>query len=273
MGDDTNGDGVGDDTHSWGYDGAQGKKWHGGSDVGHTSYGGAHRWSTGDVIGCLLDIEKGIVSFTLNGEALGVAFNNVTRSNENKNENKKATYYPACSLEANQSLRINLGQRSFAFDSVVTSENGFVPVWESRPREDDDQDDDDNVKQNVKDEKDNVQEKEEDIQMNQKQEPKKSVKQMAQSKDVAQNQSITEMSKKLAKQINAIATGKGSSKKKIDEIEMLGMEKLKELLQSKQVKCGGDLKERADRWKVVQHLSDDEIPKQLRVKKRRPRKQ
>ena len=215
----------------------------------------------------------GIVSFTLNGEALGVAFNNVTRSNENKNENKKSTYYPACSLEANQSLRINLGQRSFAFDSVVTSENGFVPVWESRPREDDDQDDDDNVKQNGKDEKDNVQEKEEDIQMNQKQEVEKSVKQIAQSKDVAQIQSVTEMSSKLANQINAIATGKGSSKKKIDEIEMLGMEKLKELLQSKQVKCGGDLKERADRWKVVQHLSDDEIPKQLRVKKRRPRKQ
>ena len=214
----------------------------------------------------------GIVSFTLNGEALGVAFNNVTRSNENKNENKKSTYYPACSLEANQSLRINLGQRSFAFDSVVTSENGFVPVWESRPREDDDQDQDDD---NVKDNEEDVQEKEkeEDIQMNQKQEVKKSVKLIAQSKDVAQIQSVTEMSNKLANQINAIATGKGVTKKKIDEIEMLGMEKLKELLQSKQVKCGGDLKERADRWKVVQHLSDDEIPKQLRVKKRRPRKQ
>ena len=56
-----NGDGVGDDSHSWGYDGARRRKWHdGGHDWGL-------RWGDGDTIGVAADLDKRTVSFSLNG--------------------------------------------------------------------------------------------------------------------------------------------------------------------------------------------------------------
>ena len=72
KGDSDNGDGVGDDEHSWAYDGCRQQKWNG--EIPE-DYGAA--WTTGDVVGCLLDLDEGggAVSFTLNGQSLSSAFN------------------------------------------------------------------------------------------------------------------------------------------------------------------------------------------------------
>ena len=55
---------------SWAYDGSQGVKLH----KGPLPYASKTRWKTHDVVGCILDIDAGTISYTLNGTNLGVAF-------------------------------------------------------------------------------------------------------------------------------------------------------------------------------------------------------
>ncbi|VEU40597.1 unnamed protein product [Pseudo-nitzschia multistriata] len=66
------GDGCGDGPSSWAYDGWRRYRWHSMA----TEWG--CRWAEGDVVGCLVDMDEGTVSFTLNGKAeeigMGVAF-------------------------------------------------------------------------------------------------------------------------------------------------------------------------------------------------------
>jgi len=66
------GDGCGDGPSSWAYDGWRRYRWH----ATATEWG--CRWKEGDVIGCLVDMDEHIISFTLNGRAeeigMGVAF-------------------------------------------------------------------------------------------------------------------------------------------------------------------------------------------------------
>lgn len=68
-------DGVGDAAtggKSWAFDGHRQVKWSGGD----TSYP-CDEWKTGDVVGCMLDLAQGVISFSLNGADLGPAFNHV----------------------------------------------------------------------------------------------------------------------------------------------------------------------------------------------------
>ena len=68
------GKGVGDDTNSWAYDGTRSLKWH--NNVS-SSYG--KQWKAGDIIGCALNLNHPTeISFSLNGEWLGTAFENFT---------------------------------------------------------------------------------------------------------------------------------------------------------------------------------------------------
>lgn len=66
------GDGCGDGPSSWAFDGWRRYKWH------STATEWGCRWKEGDVVGCLVDLDEMIVSFTLNGMGnsigMGVAF-------------------------------------------------------------------------------------------------------------------------------------------------------------------------------------------------------
>ena len=68
------GEGVGDCSHSWAYDGWRLLKWNGSS----AEWGA--KWSVGDTVGCALDMENGEMSFFLNGYSqeinMGLAFHN-----------------------------------------------------------------------------------------------------------------------------------------------------------------------------------------------------
>jgi nucleoredoxin len=69
-----NGEGVGDDAFSWGYDGDRQQKWHSGSE----SFGAS--WKKGDVIGFAADMDKKELSFSVNGSfesPNGVAFTGI----------------------------------------------------------------------------------------------------------------------------------------------------------------------------------------------------
>lgn len=66
------GDGCGDGPSSWAYDGWRRYRWH------STATEWGCRWKEGDVVGCMVDMDEKIMSFTLNGQGeeigMGVAF-------------------------------------------------------------------------------------------------------------------------------------------------------------------------------------------------------
>ncbi|CAM9358684.1 unnamed protein product, partial [Hapterophycus canaliculatus] len=72
--------GVGDDEYSWAVDGMRSMKWHGNtspvsSPYAHgVPYGGDWEWGAGDAIGCAVDLDAGVMSFSHNGRHLGQAF-------------------------------------------------------------------------------------------------------------------------------------------------------------------------------------------------------
>merc|ERR1719188_431415 len=65
---------LGDTAEGWGW-GGTGKKSHNNQ---FGDYGGP--FTAGDVIGCIIDIDQGLVSYTKNGQFMGVAFDNVPPS-------------------------------------------------------------------------------------------------------------------------------------------------------------------------------------------------
>ena len=66
------GEGVGDDNHSWGFDGNRICKWGNSTSV---NYG--KEWKHSDVLGCLADLDEKKIEFFLNGESMGMAFENI----------------------------------------------------------------------------------------------------------------------------------------------------------------------------------------------------
>jgi hypothetical protein len=92
------GNGVGDDTHSYGYDGYRAKKWHGRYSTMRTSYG--LKWTEGDIITCAIDMEVGEIKYYRNGEDMGVAFYGVVVSR---------AWYPAISLATGQQCKFQFG--------------------------------------------------------------------------------------------------------------------------------------------------------------------
>ena len=84
------GEGVGDDLHSWSFDGARVRKWHGLDEP----FGRA--WAAGDVVCCALDCDAGRIFFGLNGDyaaPMGAAFEGVDCERE-------GGLFPAASFNA-----------------------------------------------------------------------------------------------------------------------------------------------------------------------------
>ena len=140
KGDSANGDGVGDDNHSWAYDGCRQQKWNG--EVPE-DYGAA--WSAGDVVGCLLDLDSvndkegldaedralfGNVSFTLNGQDLSSAFkislptsslsshssSFITPTSQQLLSTSSApSFYPAAAIEDGEVLAVHVTTASLRY--------------------------------------------------------------------------------------------------------------------------------------------------------------
>uniref|UniRef100_K3WKH0 B30.2/SPRY domain-containing protein n=1 Tax=Globisporangium ultimum (strain ATCC 200006 / CBS 805.95 / DAOM BR144) TaxID=431595 RepID=K3WKH0_GLOUD len=90
------GQGVGDHTNSWGFDGFRCKKWN----ISSSDYG--EPWRADDVVGVLLDTDRMELSFFLNGKFLGVAFSGLPMT-------PSSSMCPAASLNVNQIAQFNFG--------------------------------------------------------------------------------------------------------------------------------------------------------------------
>lgn len=109
------GEGVGDDSHSWAYDGWRKLKWN------HVSSDWGAKWAPGDVIGCLIDMDNCIMSFTLNGFGseigMGLAYENFSCY---------GGLYPCVSFNKHEKLAFNFGYRAFRHPPPV----GYHPYAE-----------------------------------------------------------------------------------------------------------------------------------------------
>jgi Kip1 ubiquitination-promoting complex protein 1 len=106
----TNEEGVGDSPQSYAYDGKRVRKWN----VGQHGYGQA--WEAGDVIGCLIDLDRKVVSFCRNGEDMGPAFENI-------GHRPGVAYFPALSLSMGERSAVNFGRWPMQYPQP-----GFSPV-------------------------------------------------------------------------------------------------------------------------------------------------
>ena len=138
------GNGVGDCSKSWAFDGLRGLFWHGGDEDESEEDGGAvpfvgPTWAAGDVIGCWLRSlgseerkeEKKIdgdhqqqhhslikdrveIGLCVNGEAIGQAI--VVEVDIGL----RGGFFPAISIDAGEIVRVNLGRQGFAYPSGKT---------------------------------------------------------------------------------------------------------------------------------------------------------
>jgi len=96
------GEGVGDDIHSWAYDGWRMYLWH------ELPIEWGARWSTGDVLGCAVDMDARVMRFSLNGfyeeVGMGVGFDQFEYS---------GTLFPCVSFNRNESFQFNFGSTPF----------------------------------------------------------------------------------------------------------------------------------------------------------------
>lgn len=94
--------GVGDDSTSYAYDGWRNVIWH----EKYKEYG--NLWDVGDIIGVCIDLENKTIEYYLNGEKLGVAFDNIQTG-------KNIAYFPGVTLNKGEKCFFNFGQSPFRY--------------------------------------------------------------------------------------------------------------------------------------------------------------
>ena len=97
--------GVGDDKHSFGYDGYRLSCWN----EKENRYGKV--WDYGDIIGVCIDLEKKHVEFFQNGESLGVAIDNIEGGEE-----QIVGYFPGVSFSNYEKCAFNFGAFPFIYN-------------------------------------------------------------------------------------------------------------------------------------------------------------
>jgi hypothetical protein len=94
------GDGCGDGPSSWAFDGWRRYRWH------STATEWGCRWREGDVVGCLVDMDEHIISFTLNGEGESIGMG---RAFSGEGFRPCGGVYACVSFNRREKLRLILG--------------------------------------------------------------------------------------------------------------------------------------------------------------------
>ena len=254
------GDGVGDHHRSWAYDGHRQQKWNGQPEP--EKYGKGHEmWNTGDVVGCSLDCEAQTMTFYLNGQSLGPAFEHIRPAAVGK---RQCGFYPAISLEEGERVQMNIGEREFQFfDSCDL--NGFQSVGEALPA----------FACSFANTKSTKSKK--PAQVEAVQEP------IVEQKPLVDRSRATPNSKKRKTEESIVADTLAKAQEKVtpvtceaidlttiqsvEELQMLGLDRLKSGLRAERLKCGGSLEERARRLFLIKGKERHEIDPNAFAKK------
>lgn len=186
----------------------------------------------GDVIGCIYDLESKSLKYMWNGKDMGVAFTI---------ESTPMLLCPAFSLNENEIVKVNIGP-SFAYGANEWIGVNDLVQEQSIEEVKDEFDMEDSCSSNV-------------------------------SSSPNQNE-MKDKTSTVEKKIVPTALYEKTTPKhfdlstihSVDELEELGMDELKAILFSIGLKCGGTLKERAERLFSVKGLQVDDIPEKLRGK-------
>lgn len=236
------GDGVGDDACSFAVDGSRGLKFHGGEDWKFPI-----QWSAGDRLGCRLNTgtkskknESGSssLSFTLNGKDLGMAFTNCG----------SRPMVPAFSCNMDEILELHLTKKDCKYfpasgDQDVVAVKGLTSLEPSKTLEQDSPKSDDN-------------------------EPteKKSTNIVDASKLSSSTDDASVVTTKKVQEPIKPELLNLDQYKSVQELEALGMDRLKSASLALKVKYGGTLHQRAKRLFSVKGLEYKDFPKKVRAK-------
>mmetsp|Transcript_22894 Transcript_22894/g.33454 ORF Transcript_22894/g.33454 Transcript_22894/m.33454 type:complete len:618 (+) Transcript_22894:43-1896(+) len=239
----TEGDnGVGDDCHSFAFDGFRRRVW---NEV-ESEYAQGTGWKAGDTVGCLLNIESTRISmsFSINGRELGEAFSSDTHSNlkavlQSMLGSTSSGLYPAVSIEQGESMVLNAGQKAFRYLSSTTNSSREVCVVKG-----------------VLDALSSVE-----------------------VPDVRLSEVLADVEKMKSTTSGSAIAPRQTSFPRIDinssefqtprDFMTLGMDHLKAELAARGLKSGGTLQERAERLFFVKGLRDDQIGSHLKAPKRK----
>jgi hypothetical protein len=292
------GDGVGDDNASYGYDGSRGLRFHNGKEY---AYGSSHsdgsddasitptivEWKVGDVLGCYCKHQQQVVSelsssssssststhprrlyelgYTLNGTDLGCAF---TVNGDSGAE--VFDYYPAISLNMNEIVDVNIGPDFVYYDPKSNCVGVYEVVVVTTNNDADDHDDDDShIKTGVSDKlsindedrnNSNLSKKRsrDDVFTGHVPNAEKMSIVVTKGGSVDQPKKESNVSSDVSFDLNKCSS--------IDEVKALGSERLKDIMLSMGVKCGGTLEERAHRLFSLKGLQRNEYPTKVRGK-------
>ncbi|KAL3794630.1 hypothetical protein HJC23_010058 [Cyclotella cryptica] len=250
------GDGVGDDAASFGYDGSRGLKFHDGKEL---PYGQDFTWKTGDVLGCWCILAYGNnneseaiveIGYTLNGLDLGVAFSIPSSSTDDL-----CRYFPAASLNLGEVVDIHMRPNH--------AKEGCADVSTLIVAESDCSYDNNGVEVDfgLKDsERVTI---EEDSSSPPTKKPREEKVESESSSDQIDRR--TE-SVQRSEHADDDLTFDLNSCKSIDEVLAMDPMKLRNILLSMGVKCGGTPQERAERLFSLKGLKREDYPKKVRGK-------
>jgi len=287
------GDGVGDDKFSYGYDGLRGKVFHDGEelDYGPVASSGSGSgsisketdssgWKKGDVIGCLYDFTNGTISFSVNGKDYGKAFDveqdeKGDRKHENGNEKQVLLLYPSLSLNENEIVGINIGPtfRHCPYNGNAKKTKAKKTKAKKTKKEEHQYL---AISSIVVDQNDGKCSEEEDLEeLNVKQKGSETGGEDAIIGSVRLDADANVGTNSTGTAAIDDTTGKTTDSNEpidlekymaVQELEALGMDRLKEELYRLRCKCGGSLSERAKRLYSLKGLLRDQIPLKVRGK-------
>ena len=269
------GDGVGDDNASYGYDGSRGLRFHNGKEYVYGSHSGGSdasttivEWKVGDVLGCYCKHQKQVVSeciyelgYTLNGIDLGCAFTVEVFD----------YYYPAISLNMNEIVDVNIGPDFVYYDpkSNCVGVYEVVVVTTNSDADNDDDDDDNYIKTGLSDKSSINNEERNNINLSKKRSRDEVLTGHVTNADkmsivVTKGGSVDQPKKE--SNVSSDASFDLNKCSSVDEVKALGSERLKDIMLSMGVKCGGTLEERANRLFSLKGLQRHEFPTKVRGK-------
>jgi len=198
-----------------------------------------HQWQSGDIIGCSLQLSEHSghtlvrMVFSRNGQSLGDAFYfdlkeslQLSDSKNSGGDDGTIGFFPALSVDTNQSVKVNFGHEPFKYGSPISQDAKSIYSSSS------------SSKSIVVGE----------VEVSKTQSPP----------NVNQQQQILMVQTPIALESSQYPTWAA--------LIPLGSDSLKQELTRRGLKCGGTLEERAKRLFSVRGLSDDEINTKLKVR-------